>query len=618
MERTQIQTIEDFINAIPPFPEEDLEISDSCQKLLEIVYKKANNLNETQQGPPYKPPLIISFHPKVSLLNNNIHETYLAEKVANKMGMVPLWIPYIYDTGFKNLANKIRRPTYIYFEGKHIPLRTSAAIRGNIMATEKALTDKEVRAFFRELVKHETANLARLKTMLNKFNFGHFLFDLKSSASKINNKIVRQRFESMEKLCLNAIKSTKKIDESLGNISIALLKEFGINVGIVMMDDILADITEIVFTEVIESPSVKKDPSILENLFLAYDLKSRERTPILYAGQGDFLAYDDSSNRVFDGKLDDLIAGLKSHSTLPTGDLIMVLFNAMGCKLVLGGAHTIEYYPDYFIKSHSVLKETSFNSKMQLFSYGKIKFMDTRNMTDIMSAIRVFDKVGSRNYIQKGKFSVPNDIVDHLNFLSGAKEVPIDYNIILKEILKSQKEGMLTALQKEEARYKEVMEIVSKDPEELLKDPVSLKKWIRGTKFDGLHPVRLEVLLENLRQDIEMRLRHLKENIKFEQHILGGTIEIEEDEGEIIYDGILIRSNRYPSLLELVYYDCKPLEQFEVEGHLEDHESEWVWKQFIHDQTETEDLEANAFSDYKSVYEKLIPKKSLVPLFKVK
>jgi len=617
METTKIKTIDEFIKAIPDFPEDLLKISDSCQKLLEIVYTNANNLNETQQGSPYKPPLIISFHPKVSLLNNNIHETYLAEKIANKLGMVPIWIPYIYDTGFKNLANKIRRPTYVYFEGKHIPLRSSAAIRGNIMATEKASNDKEVRAFFRELVKHETANLTRLKSMLNKFNFGHFLFDLKSSVSKTNKKIVRQRFEYMEKLCLNAIKDTKKIDESLGNISVALLKEFGINVGIVMMDDILADITEIIFKEVIESPSIKDDPSILENLFLAYDLKSRERTPILYAGQGDFIGYDDASNRVFDGKLDELIAGLRTHKVLPTGDLIMVLFTAMGCKLVLGGTHTIEYYPDYFKKSYSVLKETSFNSKMQLLSYGKIRFMDTRNMTDIMSAVRVFDKVGSRNYIQKGNFTIPNDIVDHLNFLSGDTEVPVDYKTLLDDILKNQKSETITALEKEEARYKEVMEIVNKDPEELLKDPASLKKWIKGTKFEGLHPVRLEVLLENLRQDIEMRLRMLKENINFEQHILGGTIE-KEEEGEIIYDGILIRSNRYPSLLELVYYNSKPLQQFELAGHLEDHESEWIWQQFIHDKAQPSELDTNVFSDYKSVFEKLIPKESLVPQFKVK
>ena len=618
MDKSQIRTIEDFINAIPPFSEEDLKVSDSSQKLLEIVYRKANNLNDSQLSPPFKPPLIISFHPKISLLNNNIHETYLAEKIANKLGMVPIWIPYIYDTGFKNLANKIRRPTYIYFEGKHIPLRTSAAIRGNIMATEKALNDKEVRAFFRELVKHETANLAHLKTMLNKFNFGHFLFDLKSSASKLNSKIIRQRFEYLENLSLSAIKGTRKIDESLGNISVALLKEYGINVGIVMMDDVLADITQIVFKEVIESPSVINDPSILEDLFLAYDLKSRERTPISYAGQGDFIGYDDSANRVFDGKLDDLITGLRDHTVLPTGDLIMVLFTAMGCSLVLGGAHTIEYYPDYFIKSHSVLKETSFNSKMQLLSYGKIRFMDIRNMTDIMSAIRVFDKVGSRNYIQKGKLLIPADIVDHLNFLAGAKEVPIEYNILLEELLKSQKGDISTALQKEDARYKEVMKVVSKDPEELLKDPTSLKKWIKGTNFEGLHPVRLEVLLENLRQDIEMRLRYLKDNIKFEQHILGGTIQTEEDEGEIIYDGILIRSNRYPSLLELVYYDCKPLKLFELSGHLEDHESDWIWKQFIHDDSDKDRLDANEFSDYKSVFEKLIPMESLVPLFKAK
>ena len=124
METKQIKTIDEFIKAIPDFPEDLLKISDSCQKLLEIVYQKANNLKESQQGPPFKPPLIISFHPKISLLNNNIHETYLAEKISEKLGMVPLWIPYIYDTGFKNLANKIRRPSYVYFEGKHIPLRT--------------------------------------------------------------------------------------------------------------------------------------------------------------------------------------------------------------------------------------------------------------------------------------------------------------------------------------------------------------------------------------------------------------------------------------------------------------------------------------------------------------
>ena len=448
--------------------------------------------------------------------------------------------------------------------------------------------------------------------MLNKVNFGHFLFNLKRQISSIKNKDLRYRISTLEKMWLEANKGSKKLDESLAKISLSQLEEFGIDVGLIMMDDILADMVKIVFSEVLETSSVKNDPSLLENLFLAYDLKSRERTPIMYTGENQFIAYDDSSYRVFDGNFEVLIEGLKKHSVLPTGPLIMVLFTAMGCKLVLGGAHTVEYYPDYFIKAFSILNETSFNSKMQLLSYGKIRFVDLRNMIDIMSAIRIFDKVGSRNYIQKGLFTLPEDVIDHLNFLSGLDEIPLQYRDILEKVLKNQKSDKPPALVREEERYQEVLKIVATDPETLLKDPSNLKKWIRGTKFEGLHPIRLEVMLENLRLDVEMRLRMLKENINFEKHILGGTLE-DEEEGEVIYDGLIIRSNRYPSLLELVYYECKPYKEFENDGILKDHDSKWIWKHFTH-QSDSNPIDSLSFSDYKSVFEKLIPSKAISPI----
>ncbi|MHA1150957.1 MAG: hypothetical protein ACTSR8_22275 [Promethearchaeota archaeon] len=613
MENSVIKTVEDFITALPEFPKRSLGIPESSQKLLQILYQKAVKLPDSYKKSDLQPPLIISYHPKASLLNNNIHEAYLAEKVAQKLGMLPIWIPYIYDTGFKNAAEKIRRPTYVLFENKYIPLRTSAAIRGNIIATEKAISEREVKSFFRELEKHENSLLSQFKLMLNKFNFGHYLFDLKRSVSKVNKKQIHQNIIHYENLWLGSLKGTKKLDEALANISVAMLKELNIDIGLAMMDDILSEFVDFIFKEVLETDSIKNDPSILENLFLAYDIKSRERTPIMYAGEGNFIAYNDNAVRVFDGNLDLLIDGLKKHTVLPTGDLIMVLFTAIGCKLVLGGAHTIEYYPDYFIKAHSILKETSFNSKMQLLSYGKIRFMDLRNIIDIMSSIRVFDKVGSRNYIQKGKFNLPHDVVDHLNFLSGKYEVPLEYEKILENILSKQKENQITALQKEEERYQEVMGIISKEPEELLKEPEILKKWLRGIKFNELHPVKLEILLENLRLDVDTRLRLLKDNIKYEQHILGGTL-YDLEEGEILYDGLLLRSNRYPSLLELVFYNCEPSNEFNTHGCLKDHDSKWIWKTF--ESKEKDSLKLQEFSDYFSVFNKLIPKKLIASIFR--
>ena len=165
MKRGIIRNIKDFVGAIPEFPDEKIGLSESTLKLLKMAYEKTSNFPGSYSEKSIKPPLIVSFHPKVSLLNNNIHEMFLAEKVASKLGMIPLWIPYVYDTGYKTAANKIRLPTYVYFEGKFIPLRASAKIRGNITATEKPITEKEVKAFFSEIEKHELSTVTHLKRM---------------------------------------------------------------------------------------------------------------------------------------------------------------------------------------------------------------------------------------------------------------------------------------------------------------------------------------------------------------------------------------------------------------------------------------------------------------------
>ncbi len=86
MTAPNIKTIDDFYNSIPSFPKDFLELSESSRNLLQIIYKRAIIIPESHLKSPLKPPLIINFHPKASLLNNNIHETSFAKKLANKLG----------------------------------------------------------------------------------------------------------------------------------------------------------------------------------------------------------------------------------------------------------------------------------------------------------------------------------------------------------------------------------------------------------------------------------------------------------------------------------------------------------------------------------------------------
>ncbi|MHA1340447.1 MAG: hypothetical protein ACTSRZ_10795 [Promethearchaeota archaeon] len=615
----EIRTPGQFIDAIPRFENINVDLPIKSKKLLKFIYEKAENLpkNLNDSNGNLKPPLIISFHPKLSLLNNNVHETYFAQYIADKLDMIPIWIPYIYDTGYKTVANKIRLPTYVFFEDKYIPIRASAKIRGNIMATEPPLSEKEIKAFFRELEKHEIYILSNFKNMLNPFNFGHYLFDLKKRVMQISPKSIRKKINSIQTDWIKQVKGSKRLADSLAKISLYNLKKMNINIALLNIDDILADIVKIVFEDILQTPKIKQDPSLLENLFLAYNLKTKERTPILYAGDLHFIGFNEFDVKVFDGNFDDLIQGIREHSVLPTGHLIMTLFTAMGCRIVLGGEHTLNYYPNYFEKSHDLLEQTQFNSKMFLLSYGNTRFIDLRNLTDIMATIRILDKVGSRNYIKKGTFNVPEDIIDHLNFLAGPKNVPKEYIHIIEKILNKNIEEIInsfktkkTAYDKELARNKEVHNILEMKPEDILKNPSILKKYIPDLNLNGLNLGKLEYVLDNLRIDADMRLKKMEENILFEKRILGGTIE-SIDATEIIYNGILIRSNRYPSLFEMIFYEIMPQNNFEIEGYFEQPSSNWILSHFVVNKKKFGRIDSKRFDNYKDAFEYLIPPQKL-------
>jgi len=617
-----VRTSKQFLESLKEFSNINNLIPRKSSKLLNLIYKHAENLPKElkdEQG-NLKLPLIISFHPKLSLLNNNVHEVYFSQHIAKKFGMIPIWIPYIYDTGYKTAENKIRLPTYVLFEGKYIPIRASAKIRGNIIAVEPALKKNEIIEFFNEIEKHELYILSNLKNMLNPFNFGHYLFNLKRKILNITSKQIKNKIESLKSDWIKIAtenSNCKRLSDSLSRISLYNLKKMNIDVALLNIDDILGDMIKIVFEEILQTPKIKQDPSKLENLFIHYNLKTKERTPVLYAGDFKFIAFDEFDNKVYEGTLDDLVQGIKDHSILPTGHLIMTLFTAMGCKIVLGGEHTINYYPDYFEKAYDLLEQTEFNTKMHLISYGNVRFMDLRNLTDIMSVIRILDKVGSRNYIQKSYITIPDDIIDHLDFLNGVKSIPIEYKTIAEQILKQNINEGITAYQKELARNQEVHKLLEMNREEILKNPTILKKYLPDLNINDLNIHKLEFVLENIRADADSRLVKMEENIKFEQHILGGTLLNDDNKtSEVIYNGILLRSNRYPSLFEMVFYEIEPLEEFEVEGQFEYPESGWILAKFRVNVDKYNKINSIKFDDYKNIFEYLIPNSKLPKFLK--
>jgi hypothetical protein len=662
-----ITTIHDIINSIPKLSGSELELPSGSKKLLNIIYSHTSNIPDAEKRlllDSPKPPLIVSFHPKISLLNNNIQETYLATKFAEKMGMFPLWIPYAYDTGYKTASNKIRLPSYAFVEGKYIPVRSSAQIHGNIMATEKPLNDQEIRLFVQDLLKHETYILNKLKEMLDPINFGHYLFNLKRQVANIRPNQFKTALQELEKQWITVNKGSKRLSDSLGRIATNSLNHIGIHLGLMHIEDVLPEIVELIFQEVLKTSNIAKNTALLENLFLSYDAKTKVRSPILYAGNGNFIAFDESDVKVFEGNLTQLVDGLTSQTILPTGNCIMTIFMALGGKLVLGGPHTIEYYPEYLSKAHEILKETTFNAEMKLITYGNIRFLDYRSLYDVISVIRILDKVGSRNYIKSGLFTIPDDIVDHLNFLAGKDAVPKEFCSVLERIQKKALDGKQekkihpphektgkddkeekvekTAIVKEFERNNEFRRILTKPTEELMKEHELLKKWIPEIKTEDLHPIRLEIMLANQKLDWDMRLKKMLDNINYEHHILGGQIAIkslrelacqiddesakkneekEEDDyyqdddenkdDSIIYDGILLRTDRYPTLLELVLYDILPRDEINDPVKIIPSDNQYVMNQII--VQKQKDLISNPeqYSDYSSVFSRLIPSKLL-------
>jgi hypothetical protein len=521
------------------------------------------------------PPLLISYHPKLSLLNNNVHEALLAVTLASKLGHVPLWIPYLYDTATHSAAEggKIRAPTYAYFEGRFLTLRAAAKIRGNIIKDEKPVNPKELDAFFREFTDHFTYQLGVLQNNLNQYNFGHALFDLKQRVMKVNRKTVLKELEGLKAEMAVEIKNTRNLGESLGMISRMLLEKLGIPMNIAFIEPLMPDLVKTVFEAILKTPQVRQDPSILEGLFYHYDFQSKTRTPINYTGDT-FLAMDDNANRHFEGPLEALTDGLGKGFIIPTGPTLILLFSALGAQITLGGLHTTEYYPEYLDNADRLLTNTDFNHQMQVFCYGGLRHIDTRSCLDILAVSRILEKVGSRTIVNRGELILPDDIVDHLNFLAGPTAVPQEYEPILHNILRQQgspAENDKTALEKEKIRFDEI-DRFNKLPLDGLKAHLTeLQPYFRKLKLADLHTERIKMAIEELWEDSKMRVDKMQENIAYEQHLLGGIIrksaeseecdpsneDGEDSKGQEIYGGILRRSPRAPTLLEMVLYQSK-------------------------------------------------------------
>ena len=552
-----------------------------AQDLLKRIYENAEGLPASEtitKSGELKAPLIISFHPKLSLLNNNVHEALLCSLIAKELDMVPLWMPYVYDTATKQRGKRYRPLPLFYFEGKYLQLRAPSQIRGNLIGMESPLKDSEIKGFVSELKSHFTQSIQELKKYLDSINFGHELFPMKLKLMKMNPKEINTRLSNLEADLIKFNKGSKTLGHSLARFSVYLLSNMGIMVYPMMVDFMIPEIFGEILADAISRPAIKNNPEILEGLFLWFDKKTKERTPIQFTGEG-FIAFDDNANKVFEGGLQDFTEAMKKNDIIPTGPSLMLLFNAIGCKITLGGTHTLEYYPEYIANSNKILKETDYDHTMKLFCYGGLRYIDSRNTGDILAVARVLEKAGSRNIASSGSFQVPESIVDHLNFLAGPKKVPLEY----AEIVEALPPIKRPSVEKETERYKEFTEYYNMKPEDLSEKIKELKKFIPTLDLKNSPTAeRLRVLVENYWADIDMRYRKMLQMIELEQHLLGGSLpkssnaqdddmddeDDEDDNVDVIYHGILKRSHRVPSLLELVLYLNKIPENFNCEYNL--------------------------------------------------
>lgn len=633
-------------------------LSDGNRKLLTILYRELHGpeldrLKQLQFDPKeLKPPIIISFHPKLSLLNNNIMEAQFSELLAQKINHIPLWIPYLYDTAIHSAAEggKIRAPTYAFFEGRFLQLRSATQIHGNIIKTEKAISKMEIDTFIRSMDDYIFYRFGSLHNFLDQYDYGHDLFPLKLKIMKLDRKVLKSRIEMFRGLMLTAAIQGQNLGESLGYISHALMKELGISINIAFIERVLPQLVFEVFKEITQKMEVKNDPSLLDGLFVHYSVKSKQRTQVSFTGDH-FLAMDDGANRLFDGTLEELVAKIEKDEILPLGPLLILIFAALGCRFTFGGMHTQEYYPKYLSNATKLLAGTSFSCAMQTIAYGNIRTIDLRNMMDLFAVARVVEKVGSRSVSQRGQLTLPDDIVDHLMFMNGEDAVPIEYKSIIEKLKtsslkskekvkdnpeKSPKIIKKTALEKETARLEQIARWNAMDPDALKKESGALKPFFAKLDFEKIHPERLKMSVENLYTDSEVRVQSLKENILFEQHILGGKLpkikstadksqENEEDsfidkDGHLfqeIFDGLWLRSKRVPTLLELAFYkvpiDLPFQETVEIKTSKTPHFCLEIIPKISSNGCET--ISTQSFTTFTSAFEALVPKKYLPDFF---
>ena len=621
---------------LPPLTDDTRKILAKLYRGLQGPYAKVVAAHPDDLETVVKAPVLISFHPKLSLLNNNVQEALLAVKFAEALDQIPLWIPYVYDTATHSSAEggKIRAPTYAYVEGSYIPLRSAAAIHGNIIKTEKAVQKREITKFMLELEKTLLSSLGGLQRQLNQYNFGHGLFDLKRRVMGFTKKKLRKELVSFTDLFQGATKGAKNLGEYLGQTSLKLFEKLDIPINLAFIEKVIPELVVDVFSQIIIKQDVQDDPSLLEGLFVHYNIKKKIRTPILYTGDA-FIAIDDNANRHFDGSLEELAEELRNGSILPTGPSLILLFTALGGQVTLGGLHTQEYYPDYLSNATKLLSGTGFNSQMRVVGYGPIRMLDTRSMTDIMAINRIYEKVGSRSVVKNGTMQLPHDIVDHLHFLAGKENVPMEYHSILEELIKNQKESA-PAIEKESARYTKISRWAGLTGDELQKELEDLKPYFRRLKLDELHPERVKIAVENLATDTELKYLKLKDNIRYEQHLLGGKLQKEEASDEFedgtgalynefgeeikfheIFNGILHRSKRTPTLLEMALYGTNTTLPFQIPVAIKKAESPHYFVLLDIDSSVVGPFSADPkyqFSDFRTAFDTLVPE-SLIPKF---
>jgi hypothetical protein len=468
---------------------------------------------------------IITFHPKLDILNSNIGEVLLAEYISKSYGVKPLWVPYTFDTGFKSGVDKNKAPLGVYFENELISLISPNKTGNRPLCLSKRFNQDNIKRFIKEIKKAFSKSLSIYKTQIDEIKFGHLLFYLKQP--KKLNELSTEFNNSLNDLTeiLNDATKFNRLSDQLIHTTLQLFEKNRISIDAMPIDRILAEDNSLI--DLILSNYPETYSLIGDNIKVINDKYGR--VPLRFENNV-FIADKELSSKELKEKFQ------RREATI-SGDLFFAILNHYGFQTTLGGKRTINYYDALFEKAEQIASAWGEQFNLKYLHHDTQGHPFKYNIKETAAVLRILDKTASRNLLVNGKFEIPKDIADHLAFLSGIEQVP-------EQFRNSEFFSGKSALEKKMESLQYVIDqlrlIGTNDNSEKLKElakKVSCKITDKGY---------LQRVLEEKKESLEQYISSILKDVELEQAFLGGTIN------GTYKDGVVAHSHRHPGLISLI------------------------------------------------------------------